>query len=393
MSFLRGHSAKAALVFALVGCGFSPGPPGENASSGGSSGLTGSAGSSSTGTGILSGGGAATGAGGDVGVSGSAGSSDCGQMNVPINQLPPDILIVQDRSGSMNDNSNDMSCNGGCAAASKWAQVTAAINAVVTQTQAKVNWGLKFFADTDNVCGVGNTVAVPVAANNAAAIATAITGSTSANGGVNNGSHTPTQQAEQAGAAYLGTLTDNNPKYILLATDGLPNCTPASLNIDADNSAGAATAVANAKAAGFPTFVVGIATASDAMATQTLNTMATNGGEPQTGGATSYYNVTDTASLEAALDKIVGIVASCTISLATAPKGFTNVAISADDGSGKPIEIPQDATNGWSYGPNMTTVVLNGTSCTNLQNGTYSNFQFYYACTGQPIIIGAEIAP
>ena len=39
----------------------------------------------------------------------------------------------------------------------------------------------------------------------------------------------------------------------------------------------------------------------------------------------------------------------------------------------------------------MQSVNLNGTSCANLKNGTYTNFQFYYACPGQTIHIGAVL--
>jgi hypothetical protein len=39
----------------------------------------------------------------------------------------------------------------------------------------------------------------------------------------------------------------------------------------------------------------------------------------------------------------------------------------------------------------MQSVNLNGTSCSNLKNGTYSNFQFYYACPGTTIHIGAVV--
>ena len=89
----------------------------------------------------------------------------------PLAKLPPDILIILDASGSMNNDISDTSCgNNGCGATSKWALMTPAINMVVSQTETTVNWGLKFFADTDNTCGVGNTVPVGVGANNANAV-------------------------------------------------------------------------------------------------------------------------------------------------------------------------------------------------------------------------------
>jgi hypothetical protein len=383
------------LMLPVVGCAFTPGEAGQS----------GTAGSSPSGSGVGSGGVSGTGTqltgvGGDIMITGAAGTTtDCGSGNVPIMPLPPDILLVEDRSGSMDDNQNDMACNnGGCGAMSKWALITAAINQVVGTTDTTVNWGLKFFADADAQCGVSANVAVGVAPGTGPAVATAIMGSTKANGGVNNGSYTPTRAAVAAASTYLGTLTDNNPKYILLATDGLPNCPMGcgngGMSCTTTPNAAETTQVENAitaaGAAGFPTFVVGIATASDAAANTALNGFAMAGGEPQAGAATSYYSVDDTASLVTALNKIVGIIASCTISLATAPAGLTNIAISATDTSGNAVVIPKDPTNGWSFDANMKNVILNGTSCSSLQGGAYSNFVFNYACEGQKICIDKQ---
>lgn len=111
------------VFLSLVGCGFSPGMPGEASGTGGAS----STGSGTAGvTGISTGQGLT---GGDVGITGTGGTSTtCGQAAVTINPLPPDILIVEDRSGSMNDDQTDAPCTGGCGARSKWALVTAVIN-------------------------------------------------------------------------------------------------------------------------------------------------------------------------------------------------------------------------------------------------------------------------
>ena len=71
---------------------------------------------------------------------------------------------------------------------------------VVMDTQAEVNWGLKFFADTDSTCGVSpNSVAVPDRRQQRGSDPNVIRGRTDANGGVTNGSRTPTRSAENAG--------------------------------------------------------------------------------------------------------------------------------------------------------------------------------------------------
>jgi von Willebrand factor type A domain len=389
----RAEFVRVLLLFSLVGCGFAPvAPGGAGGMPGNGTGAAGAAGAASMGGagGTASGGGGQAAASGDViltGTGGAAGMS-CGQATVPIMPLPPDVLIVQDKSGSMAQDATGKACTAtGC---SKWTQVSTAIETVVSSaTGANVNWGLVFFG-ADNACGVAPngtaTVAIAPAATSAPAIQAAFTATQPQ-------SRTPTEAAMNSAVTYMQTLTDQNPKFILLATDGEPNCPPGG-NTTADDSPGAETAVTNAVAAGFKTFVVGIATSNDAMATTTLNTMAINGGEPQpacpagTAGCTQYYSVTDTASLETALNGIIGLVASCTISLKDAPKGFNNVVISATDATtGNPVAIPQDPVNGWSYDATMANVILNGTSCANLQNLTYTAFNFNYACAGVVICI------
>jgi hypothetical protein len=279
----------------------------------------------------------------------------------------------------MNQDATGQDCTtAGC---SKWSQVSTAMDAVVQATDTNVNWGLVFFG-TNSSCGVTSTPVVAVGAMNGQKVTMAFATNQPS-------SYTPTATAVDAAVTYMKTLKDTNPKYLLLATDGLPNCGANSRqNMTADDSPAAEAAVANARNAGFPTFVVGIATDSDQMATNTLNTMAVNGGFPQSGAATQYYSVSDTASLEGVLNQIVGMVASCTIPLTNVPSNLTNVAVSAQGASGKPIEIKQDPANGWSYtNGTMNVIKLNGSACDNLQNGTYSNVQFLYACEGTTICI------
>ena len=64
-------------------------------------------------------------------------------------------------SSSMNDDSNEMPCTGGCGATSKWALLSAAIDRVVS-THPSANWGLALFG-SDDVCGVNAGAVVDVA--------------------------------------------------------------------------------------------------------------------------------------------------------------------------------------------------------------------------------------
>lgn len=313
--------------------------------------------------------------GGSGGEAGINSGTTCAQQNVPLQVVPPDILIIQDRSISMNDDSNDQKCNGDCGANSKWSQVTTAIGDVVTATQSTVNWGLFYFGDGASMCGVNANPDVPVAIGSAQQIIASLAAS-SPNGA------TPTAATINNAVAYMKTLTDLNPKYLLLATDGEPNC----LNDNFNNKdvQGAITAVTNSKNAGYPVFVVGIGNV--AVATTTLNSMAQAGGMAQS-GTTAYYAVTDTASLEAALNQIVGQVASCTISLKNVPSGNWTIAIWAKDSSGNTVQIPNSTTDGWGYTNNTkSSITLVGSACDNLKDDKYSDLQFVYTCQGQDII-------
>ena len=225
----------------------------------------------------------------------------------------PDVLLVQDRSGSMNEDESGLTCsNNGCGANSKWSQMTAAVTNVLQTTQGTVNWGVKYFPD-NNACDASMPPAVGIAPSNAAAVADSIARTIP-------GGTTPTRDAITFATSYLQSLTDTNPKFLLLATDGLPNCPvgcAASMNVSAacsqtDNPSediAVDTAVMMAATQGIKTFVVGIGNVATAQ--NTLNQLALDGGEAQPGGATSYYAATDEAALEAALTSIVGKIAGC----------------------------------------------------------------------------------
>src|SRR4051794_12870332 len=246
--------------------------------------------------------------------------SNCGVKTQSAKMILPDIMLVMDRSLSMTNDVNDKQCtgatgnNGNCGPNSKWQLMVPALNQVITDTDAKVNWGMFYLGDEPTQCGVATAPVVPVATMNATAITTSLTGNQ-----FNGQTGTPTRRAVQGAVSYLTGLADQNPKYLLLATDGQPNCATAT-GLNTDDSTGTRQAVADALAANIPTFVVGIGNTG---AAATLDQVAIAGGRPQTGGATSYYQVNDAAALSSALGTIVGQAASCTFNIGPAPDGTT----------------------------------------------------------------------
>ena len=145
------------------------------------------------------------------------------------------------------------------------------------------------------------------------AISNAIAGRTSANGGVANGGATPTRAAETAAVAYLSAVPDSNPKFILLATDGQPNCPATGSDTNGDDSTAAVQVVSDAYRAGVPTFVVGIGTLSSTEVV--LDALARAGGHPRADTTHAYYPASSTADLVTTLNELVRIARSCRIAI------------------------------------------------------------------------------
>jgi hypothetical protein len=379
---VSGRALKNALLALACGgvvaasCTFSPGPAGSAPSSGSG---TGYAGAGILGVANSNGHGGTTGTG--TGTTGTAGTGNgsgnptpdgqnCGLQSYGLENIPPDLLIILDKSGSMGDQPDGTKCDMIPMCPSKWVQMTAAIDQVVTQTDTTIRWGLKYFADMGS-CGVTPGAAVPIAPNNGMAITTSIAANMP-------GPSTPTRLAVQSGAAYLQTVMDPNPKFILLATDGLPNCAPGARKASDDDSAGAVMAVTAAAAAGFPVFVVGVGNTG---AEDTLNMLATAGGRPQA-GAQKYFPVASTADLVSVLKTIGGQITSCSFGLGQAPPDPTNVGVYADGDPKKKIPRDPTHTNGWDYGAGMRSVVLYGTACDNVKNMVTKTIQAIYGCPG-----------
>ncbi|HVR60567.1 MAG TPA: vWA domain-containing protein [Polyangia bacterium] len=292
------------------------------------------------------------------------GKMTCGMRTFGLQKVPPDLLIVQDKSGSM-DESPDGTCRRiNCAMGSKWVQMTAAINQVVGQTQASIRWGLSFFP-ADRECGVAAMPAVPIADMNAMPIAGAIA-ATMPNGA------TPTAAAVAGASMYLATLADPNPKYILLATDGLPNCMGGVAG--ANDPDGAIQAVTDSAKNGIPVFVVGIGNIPEG--TAELTSLAVAGGRPQAADP-KYYPVSSTADLASVLTTIGGMIGSCAFGLGGAPPDPAKILVAAGG-----TKIPNDPThmNGWDYGTGNMSIQLFGSWCDQAKAGTLKDLQATFGC-------------
>jgi hypothetical protein len=318
---------------------------------------------------------AGAGSGGNGGVLGSV-ATNCGITTANLTRQPADLLLVLDKTGSMTssiDSTTDCLTpaaypDAGQSCQQRWTTMVSGLDIVLSGASGDVNWGLQLFS-SDGACGVAATPEVPIGPGSAAAIQTIIAGVTP------NGA-TPTRLAVNAAVAYLQTLTDTNGKYILLATDGEPNCLNGSGGAaGASDVAGTVAAITAAAAAGIKMYVIGVGPE-----TGNLDNFAL------AGGTGHYYPALSPEDLNAALAAIVGAVAGCTFSLGKAPPDPTNVAVQLNGDTS--LRAPHDTThaNGWDYtSTSNTTIQLYGSWCDHVTNGDYTSAEALMGCPGTPI--------
>jgi hypothetical protein len=286
--------------------------------------------------------------------------------------VPPEILLVLDRSSSMNRMPVGAPVG---SMATLWTDALGAVDEVVKATQTGVQWGLKMFPAPTG-CMVADGAEVGIAPNNYDMVIgkAKMTGT---NDTVVGMSGTPTDTAMTKATSYLQGLPSKNPKYIVLATDGQPTCA-------AGASAGLATAgpaaiasIKAAVAAGYKTYVVGIAIEGSVA---TLNEMADAGGVPRTDPANRFYPVANRADLTTALNVITGQVSNCIFPLTKAPPDKQSVAVKVDG-----ERVPPGMTEGWSYTSDAAMAIqLNGTWCERVKTKA-GDVSIVFGCPMVPI--------
>jgi hypothetical protein len=375
----------AASLLLTWACSASSPAPSGSGGSGGSGGS--SAGSGGT---IIPGSGGSGGSGGTAGTgvikppdpvdTAGAGGENCGLVHFDLERRAPQVLLLLDRSASMQDPPD-----GASDGVTKWEHIQPAVLDIIAATSTTVSWAFKVFPEgegsecvegsvTDDVpvefADSDDVLALQAKADEVRAAVMATT---------DEGNGTPTGDAVAASAAYLSTLTSTNRKFILLATDGEPSCAGTTEGQE-EARPYATNAVTTAQGQGFDTFVVGVATTKES-ATIALNDMAMAGGQPVPNTnplATKFYLGNNQAELAAALNAITVVVADCQFPLTAPPPDPLNVGVSVSAD-----KVPPDlqSQNGWNYTDNTNTVIeVYGEWCEQIKASGANRVNIVYGC-------------
>jgi Cys-rich repeat protein len=290
----------------------------------------------------------------------------CGTSEFAIERLPPNVMILLDRSGSM---------DGTIGGVTRWDIAKSAIQRITRAFDMEIRFGLATYSSClSGGCSAGRVV-VPIADINAGFVnefLAPLLGRGSSSGTAPNylcDSGDPETSTGASLAALVGepSLQDASRRnYVLLITDGgeSGSCTPP------DGTMGATMLFEQPVSVG--TFAVGFS--ADTNPDQ-LRAIAA------AGGTGDFYQADDSAMLEAALDSIAAAVVGCDFHVDTAPPDPSMLYVYFNN---DPTALPVGA-DGWTYDAATQTLTFEGAACDMLQAGSVSDVDVVYGCPGPTV--------
>jgi hypothetical protein len=280
----------------------------------------------------------------------------CETTTAVANNIPPNVMLVLDKSRSMINYAWDDDADPQTADVTRWYSLHGTVDSITAQYEQGMNLGLTLFpsaaatSDFDDACLVSTMPDVPTGAGNAAAILAAIPTAES----MDLWGATPAAAGITTALAHLEALEDGLPAAMILITDGAANCGLGNEGSDLFNlyDEDLPLIVADAwERAGIPTYVIGIDIQDESMAPNTmprekLDEVAQLGGVPQS-GEVGFYDATSAEALASALDEIASSV-SCTVSLGDEPSGTDQLVVSINGEELSQVESCEQG-DGWMF--------------------------------------------
>jgi hypothetical protein len=337
------------------------------------------------------------------------GGADCGATRFEANATLVNVLIVVDRSGSMTDEPDGFDTD-------KWTALRGALESTFEHTKANISYGLDLYPYSGKSgqalageCQMpsGSSIVVPIQAGDAASpkILAALDENPPEGG-------TPTAAALARALAYFTSGAGKSlqgDRYVLLATDGGPNCNDAltctaatcTLNLDGKScgpggnccdskldpegpskcldEAGSVAAVSRLSDAGIKTIVVGIP-GTEAYA-GTLDALAEQSPVQNPDAPPRYFAVSaesGVAGLAEALSNITtGLITSCNLNLDQAPPDPSQLFVVIDG-----VQLARDDADGWVYDDDSSPPVvrIQGQACEKLKSEGAEYINVTYGC-------------
>jgi hypothetical protein len=312
------------------------------------------------------------GGGMQCGSDGTCSIGGCGGQFLNLTYTPPNMLLVVDRSCSMNNKLSGTNTT-------KWEAAVASIQTVIADYADDVQWGLTLFPDTTGQsCAQDGNLPFPVGPGNAANIDTMLTAALDVadpffpDGPCVTNIDTGIQQA----ALDPGLSDPARKSFLMLVSDGAQSgCSLG--GSDTGTEAAIADLFTNR---GIPTFVVGFGSGTDSAE---LDKLATNGGTALA-ATPKYYQADNAAQLDQAFQSIAELVVSCEFTVDPAPADLAQTYVFYD----KTELVPHDPAHGdgWDYDPATMKLTLYGGYCDRLKAHDVADVDVVFGCPTPPVL-------
>ncbi len=287
----------------------------------------------------------------------------CGGQEAKAEAVAPNILLVLDRSCSMTDNVNG---------STKWEIAVQAIQTMTAAYAGKIRFGLTMFPDlVAPNCGQ-DAIPVPVAPGTEMTISDLLGSAL-----MNNDPYFPNgpcvtniDTAMQQAATEPAFTDPDRDSYALLITDGKQS----GCNLAGGDNGTTMIIQTLHDTAMVSTFVLGFGSGIDP---DQMNKFADAGGVPA-GDPQKYYDASDQASLDMALQTIADKTLGCTFQLADVPPNPDEIYVFFNNVE----KIARDATHmkGWDYDAASNQVTFYGEQCSDLKAGTVTDVDIVFGC-------------
>lgn len=278
----------------------------------------------------------------------STGLIECGGQEYDVANVPPNVLILLDRSGSMDELIDGVS---------RWDIAHDAIVSLTANYDSQINFGLALYPGTGETCTggeactAGDLFYIDPAASSASDIETFLDGADLCDGDQRL-LYTPTEDALERLADYAPLEDAERENFVLIVTDGAARCG----NTFRDPSP--EVLALRSETPEIQSFIVGFGSGVDP---EQLTNMAEAGGRPRA-GEPNYYQADDALDLEQAFADIAGSVVSCDFSLSATPPDPELLYVYIDG-----ERVASNPDNGWIYDEDTNQLQFVGEACTALQ--------------------------